>query len=64
MKVEYLKKVLNFFCISELEEWWNLRKFLSFFHSCFFYSFALRKLFLQETFHIINHVKGRLKGLT
>lgn len=58
MKVEYSKKVLNFFCISELEKWRNLRKFLSFFHSCFFYSFALRKFFLQETFHIINNLRS------
>ena len=42
MKVEYSKKVLNFFCISELEKWRNLRKFLSFFHSHFFQTFALR----------------------
>ena len=55
MKVECLKNVLNFFCISELEKWRNLRKFLSFFHSRFFCSFALRDYFLQETFHVINN---------
>ena len=58
MKVECLKNVLNFFCISELEKWRNLRKFLSFFHSRFFCSFALRDYFLQETFHIIKNYRS------
>lgn len=44
MKVRSLKKRPNFFYISELEEWRNLRKFLSFFPSLYFPNFAPRKV--------------------
>ena len=51
MKVEYSKKVLNFFCISELEKWRNLRKFLSFFPSLYFPNFAPRKFKVKQFKH-------------
>ena len=40
---------------------WN---FLFFIHQSIFRNFALRNFFLQETFHIIKNIKGRIKEPT
>ena len=64
MKVEGAERHPFLLVFRQLDRGSFLWNFLFFIHQSIFCNFALRKFFLQETFHIIKNIKGRIKEPT